>query len=69
MSQIRSVLEIAFFCAEPMAQVARKTFGTGLLDGNKYIAQQDSHISEPGAVGVWTKSDSVTAFDLSFDGK
>jgi hypothetical protein len=41
-----------------------------LLDGKQYIAQQDSHISGPGVVGVWTKSDSVTAFDdFSFDGK
>ena len=41
-----------------------------LLDGKQYIARQDSHISGPGAVGVWTKSDSVTAFDdFSFDGK
>ena len=41
-----------------------------LLDGKQYIAQQDSHISGPGAVGVWTKSDSVTAFDdFSFNGK
>ena len=41
-----------------------------LLNGKQYIARQDSHISGPGAVGVWTKSDSVTAFDdFSFDGK
>jgi hypothetical protein len=41
-----------------------------LLDGKQYIAQQDSHISGPGAVGVWTKSDSITAFDdFSFDGQ
>jgi hypothetical protein len=41
-----------------------------VLDGKQYIALQDSHISGAGAVGVWTKSDSVTAFDdFSFGGK
>jgi hypothetical protein len=34
-----------------------------LLDGKLYIEQEDSHISGAGAVGVWTKADSVTAFD------
>ncbi|MBI3530846.1 MAG: hypothetical protein HY067_23115 [Betaproteobacteria bacterium] len=34
-----------------------------LLDGKIYVDLQDSHISGPGAVGVWTKADSVTAFD------
>jgi len=34
-----------------------------VLDGKVYIEQQDDHISGPGAVGVWTKADSVTAFD------
>ena len=33
------------------------------LNGKTYIELQDSHISGPGAVGVWTKADSVTAFD------
>jgi len=33
------------------------------LDGKLYISQEDDHISGPGAVGVWTKADSVTAFD------
>ena len=33
------------------------------LDGKVYIEQEDSHISGVGAVGVWTKADSVTAFD------
>ena len=33
------------------------------LDGKVYISQEDDHISGPGAVGVWTKADSVTAFD------
>ena len=34
-----------------------------LLDGEPYVEQEDSHIRGPGAVGVWTKADSVTAFD------
>jgi hypothetical protein len=34
-----------------------------MLDGKAYIEQDDSHISGPGAAGVWTKADSVTAFD------
>ena len=34
-----------------------------LLDGKVYVDLEDSHISGPGAVGVWTKADSVTAFD------
>ncbi len=34
-----------------------------LLDGKRYIDLEDDHISGPGAIGVWTKADSVTAFD------
>jgi hypothetical protein len=34
-----------------------------LLDGKGYIELNDDHIAGPGAVGVWTKADSVTAFD------
>lgn len=34
-----------------------------LLDGKQYIALDDDQISGAGAVGVWTKADSVTAFD------
>jgi len=34
-----------------------------LLDGKAYIEQTDDHISGSGAVGLWTKADSVTAFD------
>lgn len=33
------------------------------LDGKVYIEQEDSHIKGNGAVGIWTKADSVTAFD------
>lgn len=33
------------------------------LDGKTYIELSDSHISGAGAVGVWTKADSVTLFD------
>ena len=34
-----------------------------LLDGKAYIEQDDRHIAGTGAAGVWTKADSVTAFD------
>ena len=34
-----------------------------LLDGKAYIELDDRHIQGAGAVGVWTKADSVTAFD------
>ncbi len=34
-----------------------------LLDGETAIDVEDNHIAGPGAVGVWTKADSVTAFD------
>jgi hypothetical protein len=34
-----------------------------LLDGKAYIELDDRNISGAGAVGVWTKADSVTAFD------
>jgi hypothetical protein len=33
------------------------------LDGKTYIETDDAHIAGAGAVGVWTKSDSVTLFD------
>jgi hypothetical protein len=33
------------------------------LDGKRYIEVDDAHITGAGAVGVWTKADSVTAFD------
>ena len=33
------------------------------FNGKVYIEQEDDHISGAGAVGVWTKADSVTAFD------
>ncbi|MDZ5455622.1 hypothetical protein [Azohydromonas lata] len=33
------------------------------LDGEQRIEMDDRHITGPGAVGVWTKADSVTAFD------
>ena len=33
------------------------------LDGKVYIEQEDDHITGSGAVGLWTKADSVTAFD------
>jgi len=34
-----------------------------VLDGKTYIEEQDDHISAAGMVGLWTKADSVTAFD------
>jgi hypothetical protein len=33
------------------------------LDGRLVIELDDDHIAGPGAIGVWTKADSVTAFD------
>ena len=33
------------------------------LDGKTYIDLEDTHITGGGAVGLWTKADSVTAFD------
>ena len=33
------------------------------LNGKTYIEQDDDHIKGAGAVGVWTKADSVTSFD------
>jgi hypothetical protein len=41
-----------------------------LLDGKPYIDVIDKHILGEGAVGVWTKADSVTAFDdFAFGGQ
>ena len=34
-----------------------------MLNGKTYIEVKDTHITGAGAVGVWTKADSVTAFD------
>ena len=34
-----------------------------MLDGKAYIEMNDDHIAGAGAVGVWTKADSVTLFD------
>jgi hypothetical protein len=34
-----------------------------ILDGRRAIEVEDSHIAGAGRVGVWTKADSVTAFD------
>jgi hypothetical protein len=33
------------------------------LNGKTYIEEKDTHITSAGAVGLWTKADSVTAFD------
>ena len=34
-----------------------------LLNGKQYIEMEDAHIAGEGAVGLWTKADSVTLFD------
>jgi hypothetical protein len=34
-----------------------------IFDGKSYIELDDDHIAGAGAVGVWTKADSVTLFD------
>jgi hypothetical protein len=34
-----------------------------IYDGKAAIEMEDGHINGPGAVGVWTKADSVTLFD------
>jgi hypothetical protein len=40
------------------------------LNGKTCIAMEDDHIGGSGAVGVWTKADSVTAFDdFSYGGE
>jgi hypothetical protein len=33
------------------------------LNGKTYIEEKDTHITGGGAVGLWTKADSNTAFD------
>jgi len=41
-----------------------------MLDGKEHIAVENDQISGVGAVGVWTKADSVTAFDdFSYGGQ
>jgi hypothetical protein len=34
-----------------------------MLNGKRYIEEEDTHIGGAGAAGVWTKADSVTVFD------
>ena len=34
-----------------------------VLDGKSYLDVEDTHIAGAGAVGLWTKADSVSAFD------
>ena len=34
-----------------------------MLNGKTYIELDDKRIAGAGAVGVWTKADSVTSFD------
>ncbi len=41
-----------------------------MFDGKPYIAAEADQIAGAGAVGVWTKADSVTAFDnFSYGGQ
>ena len=41
-----------------------------VFDGKQYIRVEDERIAGEGAVGVWTKADSVTAFDgFSYGGQ
>ena len=40
-----------------------------IFNGKPYIEVSDSKIAGPGAVGVWTKADSVTSFDDFIWGK
>lgn len=41
-----------------------------VLNGKVVIEMDDAHIKGAGAVGMWTKADSVTAFDdFSYDAK
>ncbi len=41
-----------------------------MLDGKPYIAVENDQISGAGAVGVWTKADSIAAFDnFSYGGQ
>jgi len=41
-----------------------------IYDGKQYIEMDDTHIAGSGAVGVWTKADSVTLFDdFGYGGK
>jgi hypothetical protein len=43
---------------------------TATQTGKKAIEWDDDTFTKPGAVGVWTKADSVTLFDdFSYDGK
>ena len=43
-------------------EFSRQTISVS-LDGKAYIQVEDAHIGGTGAVGLWTKADSVTAFD------
>jgi hypothetical protein len=41
-----------------------------ILDGKRYLGLENDQIAGAGAVGVWTKADSVTAFDdFSYGGQ
>ena len=41
-----------------------------IFDGKRYLALENDQITGAGAVGIWTKADSVTAFDdFSYEGQ
>ena len=41
-----------------------------IFDGKRYLGLENDQITGAGAVGVWTKADSVTAFDdFSYGGQ
>ena len=52
---------------EAACGVSQASASASLFDGTPYIEVDDELIQGAGAVGVWTKADSVTVFDdLSF---
>ena len=60
--------------AQPVAHIARRVCGQGdqgrALTASNTSAVENDQIAGAGAVGVWTKADSVTAFDdFSYGGQ
>ena len=47
----------------PWCVRTRTAIQDGFVEVKAVIAFEDAHIAGPGAVGVWTQADSVTAFD------
>ena len=46
-----------------LGESAGKATQALILDGKQYIGLDDDRIAGAGAIGVWTKADSVTRFD------